>query len=64
MIKEVLMTSGIYQWSFVTKIFHHGHPSHGGDGAPSFGGVRGANLFSLYDKIISTFLYLMHMIFQ
>jgi hypothetical protein len=29
-----------------------------------FGGVRGANLFSPYDKIISTFFYLMHMIFQ
>jgi hypothetical protein len=25
------MTSGTYPWSFVTIIFHNGHPSHGGD---------------------------------
>ena len=24
-------TSGTYPWSFVTKIFHNGLPSHGGD---------------------------------
>ena len=27
----VLKTSGRYQWSFVTHIFHNGQPSHGGD---------------------------------
>jgi hypothetical protein len=25
------MTSATYPWSFVTKIFHNGQPSHGGD---------------------------------
>ena len=25
------MTSGTYPWSFVTRIFHNGQPSHGGD---------------------------------
>ena len=29
--REVLTTSGTYPWSFVTHIFHNGHPSHGGD---------------------------------
>ena len=29
--REVLTTSGIYLWSFVTQIFHSGQPSHGGD---------------------------------
>ena len=29
--REVLTTSGTYQWSFVTRIFHNGQPSHGGD---------------------------------
>jgi hypothetical protein len=28
---EVLMTSGIYPWSFVTQIFHSCQPSHDGD---------------------------------
>ena len=28
---EVLTTSGIYPWSFVTPIFHSGQPSHDGD---------------------------------
>jgi len=23
--------NGTYPWSFVTKIFHNGQPSHGGD---------------------------------
>jgi len=27
----VFTTSGTYQWSFVTQIFHNGQPSHGGD---------------------------------
>ena len=27
----VLKTSGRYQWSFVTQIFHNGQTSHGGD---------------------------------
>jgi len=27
----VLTTSGTYQWSFVTQIFHSGQPSHGGN---------------------------------
>jgi hypothetical protein len=31
---EVLMTSGTYQWSFVTQIFRNGQPSHGGGGKP------------------------------
>jgi len=25
-----MFTSGTYLWSFVTHIFHSGHPSHGG----------------------------------
>jgi hypothetical protein len=25
------MTSGTYQWLFVTQTFHNGQPSHGGD---------------------------------
>jgi hypothetical protein len=29
--REVLTTSGTYPSSFVTQIFHNGHPSHGGD---------------------------------
>jgi len=29
--REVIATSGIYPWSFVTQIFHNGEPSHGGD---------------------------------
>ena len=29
--REEFTTSGIYPWSFVTQIFHNGHPSHGGD---------------------------------
>jgi hypothetical protein len=29
--REVLTTSGTYPWSFVTKIFHNGQSSHGGD---------------------------------
>ena len=29
--REVLTTSGTYPWSFVTRIFHNGQPSHGGD---------------------------------
>ena len=29
--REVLTTSGTYPWSFVTKIFHNGQPSRGGD---------------------------------
>jgi hypothetical protein len=29
--REVFTTSGKYPWSFVTQIFHNGHPSHGGD---------------------------------
>ena len=28
---EVFTTSETYPWSFVTKIFHNGQPSHGGD---------------------------------
>jgi hypothetical protein len=28
--QEVFTTSGTYPWSFVTKIFHKGQPSHGG----------------------------------
>ena len=28
-------TSGTYPWSFVTQIFHNGHPSHGGDNTVS-----------------------------
>ena len=29
--REVFTTSGIYPWSFVTRIFHNGQPSHGDD---------------------------------
>jgi hypothetical protein len=29
--REVLATNGTYPWSFVTKIFHSGQPSHGGN---------------------------------
>jgi len=29
--REVFTTSGTYPWSFVTQIFYHGQPSHGGD---------------------------------
>jgi len=29
--RAVFTTSGTYQWSFVTQIFHSGQPSHGGD---------------------------------
>jgi hypothetical protein len=29
--REVFTTSGTYLWSFVTKIFHSGQPSHCGD---------------------------------
>jgi len=29
--REVYTTSGTYSWSFVTQIFNHGQPSHGGD---------------------------------
>ena len=28
---EMLTTSGTYPWSFVTRIFHNGQPSRGGD---------------------------------
>ena len=28
---EVFTTSGTYQWSFVTQLFHSDQPSHGGD---------------------------------
>ena len=29
--REVFATSGTYQWSFVTQIFHSGQPSRGGN---------------------------------
>jgi hypothetical protein len=29
--REVFATNGTYPWSFVTKIFLSGQPSHGGD---------------------------------
>jgi hypothetical protein len=29
--REVFATNGTYPWSFVTKIFLNGQPSHGGD---------------------------------
>ena len=29
--QEVFTTSGTYPWSFVTQIFHNGHPSYGFD---------------------------------
>jgi hypothetical protein len=29
--REVFTASGIYQWSFVTQIFHNDHPNHGGN---------------------------------
>jgi len=32
--REVLMTGGTYQWSFVTQIFRNGQPSNGGDRKP------------------------------
>jgi hypothetical protein len=29
--RQVFTTNGTYPWSFVTKIFYYGQPSHGGE---------------------------------
>ena len=44
----VLKTSGRYQWSFVTHIFHNDQPSHGGDRKGTLGSVASLLAANLY----------------
>jgi hypothetical protein len=38
--REVFTTSGTYPWSFMTQIFHSGHPSRGGDRKTLFNKIK------------------------
>jgi hypothetical protein len=51
-------TSGTYPWSFVTQIFHNGHPSHGGDNTVSLRICLNPSVYCInVDCLIVSILY-------
>jgi hypothetical protein len=52
--REVLTTSGTYPWSLVTRIFHNGQPSHGGD-------RKIFEVMTSFHSYVATFQQHMHM---